>query len=94
MSKKGVQHERIRPPAVAGAFYPADAGELADQIRGFLNAVPPRSLPGSIKALIAPHAGYVYSGQVAAHAYKLLEGIKCDSVIVIAPSHRHSFRGA
>ncbi len=94
MAKKELQCPTIRPPAVAGTFYPADADELADQIRGFLRAVPSRSVPGSIKALIAPHAGYVYSGQVAAHAYKLLEGMKCDTVIVIAPSHRYSFRGA
>lgn len=94
MGKKGTDEASIRPPAVAGTFYPADADDLTAQIRRFLQAVPSRPLPGSIKALIAPHAGYVYSGQVAAHAYKLLEGMRFDTVIVIAPSHRHSFRGA
>jgi hypothetical protein len=94
MGKKEMNDASIRPPAVAGTFYPAVAEDLAAQIRGFLQSVPSRPLPGSIKALISPHAGYVYSGQVAAHAYKLLEGMHFDTVIVIAPSHRHSFRGA
>lgn len=94
MTKYELNREPIRPPAVAGSFYPADADALTGQIRGFLKAVPSRSLPGSIQAIIVPHAGYVYSGQVAAHAYKLLQGMKYDSVIVLAPSHRYSFRGA
>lgn len=84
----------IRPPAVAGQFYPDDVDALTGQISTFLKAVPPRSLPGTVQAIIVPHAGYVYSGPVAAHAYKLLQGMTYDSVIVIAPSHRYSFRGA
>jgi AmmeMemoRadiSam system protein B/AmmeMemoRadiSam system protein A len=94
MTKNESNREPIRPPAVAGAFYPGDADELTGQISGFLKAAPSRSLPGSIQAIIVPHAGYIYSGQVAAHAYKQIQGIKYDSVIVIAPSHRYSFRGA
>jgi hypothetical protein len=94
MKKNELHRDPIRPAAVAGAFYPADADALTGQIRGFLKAVPSRSLSGSIQAIIVPHAGYVYSGQVAAHAYKLLQGIQYDTVIVIAPSHRYSFRGA
>jgi len=95
MGKKELNRGAIRPPAVAGTFYPADADELTAQIRRFLKAVPDRAaLPGNIQALIVPHAGYIYSGQVAAHAYKLLEGMKFDTVIVIAPSHHYSFRGA
>jgi hypothetical protein len=94
MKKHESSSDPVRPPAVAGTFYPADADALTGQISGFLNAVPSRSLPGSIQAVIVPHAGYVYSGQVAAHAYKLLQGMKYDTVIVIAPSHRSSFRGA
>ena len=43
--------------------------------------------------LIAPHAGYIYSGQVAAHAYKLICGKKYDAVVVIGPSHRVAFHG-
>ena len=51
-------------------------------------------MPGPVVALISPHAGYIYSGQVAAHGYKLLEGKSFDTVVVIAPSHRIPFRGA
>jgi MEMO1 family protein len=94
MTKNESSGGPIRSPAVAGTFYPADAGALTGQISGFLKAVPVRSLPGSVQAIIVPHAGYSYSGQVAAHAYKLLQGMHYDSVIVIAPSHRYSFRGA
>lgn len=95
MGKNQLDSPAIRLPAVAGTFYPADAQELADQIRGFLKAVPSRpALSGSLKAIIVPHAGYVYSGQVAAHAYKIIEGMKYDTVIVLAPSHRYPLRGA
>jgi hypothetical protein len=94
MKKKELPSEIIRPPAVAGTFYPVDAQELAGQINAFLKTVPSRSLPGRVQALIAPHAGYIYSGPVAAHAYKLIEGMSFDTVLVIAPSHRYSFRGA
>ncbi len=48
---------------------------------------------GEILALIAPHAGYVYSGQTAAHAYRLIQGKDYESVIIIAPSHRYGFKG-
>ena len=50
-------------------------------------------LDGEIIALVSPHAGYLYSGQVAAHAYKLIEGRSYDSVVVVAPSHMAFFRG-
>ena len=94
MKKKELKQDAIRPPAVAGTFYTAHPDELSDQIHGFLRAVPPRTLPGTISALISPHAGYQYSGQVAAYGYKLLEGMKFDTVVVLAPSHRFPLRGA
>ena len=50
-------------------------------------------LEGDVVGLIAPHAGYIYSGQVAAHAYKLIRGKKYDAVIVVGPSHRVAFHG-
>lgn len=94
MIQRERKQEMIRPAAVAGTFYTADPQELADQIRRFLGAVPERKLPGTLNALIAPHAGYIYSGQVAAHGYKLLQGMKYDTVVVLAPSHRMPLRGA
>lgn len=85
-----------RPTAVAGMFYPAEAAELSRQIAGFL-AEAPQPEPGAPvpKALIAPHAGYVYSGPVAAHAYALLAPARgrITRVVLMGPSHRVAFRG-
>src|SRR3989339_1920432 len=63
--------EEIREPQVAGGFYPADPQELDRMIKTFLSNVrdSPR-VDEEIGAMIVPHAGYVYSGQVAAYAYK------------------------
>lgn len=80
----------IRRSTAAGSFYPADPEALAGQINGFLEKVEPRDI-GNIKAIISPHAGYIYSGQVAAYSYKQLAGSDYDSIIVIAPSHRGYF---
>jgi hypothetical protein len=88
------EREEIREPAVAGSFYPNDPVVLKKQIRNFLNNVPAEKIEGKIIALISPHAGYMYSGQVAAFGYKLLEGSDFNRVIVIAPSHRAHFHGA
>jgi AmmeMemoRadiSam system protein B/AmmeMemoRadiSam system protein A len=86
----GGQAPKIRQPAVAGSFYPADPKELAETIDGFLAKAAPPPLE-NIVALVAPHAGYVYSGPVAAYSYALLKGKKFDRVVVIAPSHYEAF---
>ena len=82
----------IRPPAVAGQFYPADPGELRYQVDRMLTQAdllehPDGALP---KAIIAPHAGYVYSGQIAANVYGRLKPLasKITRVILIGPAHR------
>lgn len=90
-------HQSIRAPAVSGQFYPADAGQLNEQIRSYLDQVTPdpaRNAP-LIKALIVPHAGYVYSGPIAASAYKALkqQADRIDRVVLLGPSHRVGFRG-
>ena len=85
--------ELIRESVLAGSWYPASPEELRKTIDGFLSRVPPTDVPGQLSALISPHAGYAYSGQVAAYAYKLLEKQKFASVIVIAPSHHARFSG-
>lgn len=85
--------QQIRESVIAGSWYPASAPELRQTIQQYLQNVPPASRPGRLIALISPHAGYVYSGQIAAHAYKLLEDQKFASVVVIAPSHRANFDG-
>ena len=85
--------QSVRKPAVAGAFYPGSAGELKRMITDLLEAARPPEINGRLVALISPHAGYIYSGGVAAHGYKLVEGARYDAVIVIAPSHHVAFGG-
>ncbi len=84
----------IRPPAVAGMFYPAEADELARDIQAFLAACEPAQAPAP-KALIVPHAGYVYSGAVAASAYALLAPARSiiRRVVLLGPAHRVPIRG-
>lgn len=81
-----------RPPAVAGAFYPADPGTLAHDVRAYLDAVssPQQSHDGPPKALVVPHAGYVYSGPIAASAYAQLLPFKdrINHVVLLGPCHR------
>ncbi len=85
----------IRKPVWAGLFYPKDPKALSDQIDYFLkNTGGASKITGEIKALIAPHAGYVYSGQVAAEAYRSVQGKPVDTVIILSPCHRYGFYGA
>ena len=76
----------IRPPAVAGYFYPGDAGELHRSIQRYLGAA--KLYSGHPKALIVPHAGYVYSGATAAKGFAALEGADVRRVILLGPSHQ------
>ena len=83
----------VRPPTVAGLFYEILPDILQKNIEEYLeNARVPKP-KGTIRALVSPHAGYVYSGFAAAHAYKMIEGNKYDCVIVVGPSHREYFNG-
>ncbi len=84
----------VKPAAFAGAFYPADPARLAADVGEFLSAARPAAPPsGKICALIAPHAGYVYSGRTAAAAYALVAGRTVDTVVIIGPSHHVAFEG-
>ncbi|MDY6843988.1 MAG: AmmeMemoRadiSam system protein B, partial [Thermodesulfobacteriota bacterium] len=89
-----MEKEVIRKPAVAGSFYPSNPHELSGMIHMFLESVPEIAFDGDLIGLISPHAGYVYSGQVAAYGYKLVNGMDFKRVVVIAPSHRIYFNGA
>ncbi len=77
----------VRKPSVAGMFYPDDKKELQAMIARFLKNVPPMRTPTRLRALIVPHAGYEYSGQVAAYGYSLLKGSKVQKVVLLGPSH-------
>lgn len=82
-----------RYPAVAGSFYPEAPGELHYMVQDLLaQAIPHQCSP---KALIAPHAGYIYSGKTAATAYSTLQKRRFDikTVVILGPSHRVGFRG-
>ncbi|MDH3890028.1 MAG: AmmeMemoRadiSam system protein B [candidate division Zixibacteria bacterium] len=84
-----------RPPVVAGAFYPADSTSLDSMVRDHLRSVRARQdIDGAIVAMIVPHAGLIYSGAIAAHCYKLLEGSEVNKVVLCGPSHRYPFQGA
>jgi len=94
MEKQNVFPEQERRPRYAGSFYPGDPLELMRQISGLFHDVKKERIDGNIISVISPHAGYPYSGSVAASAFKLLEGMKYDIVVVISPSHADMFPGA
>ena len=80
---------RTRRPAVAGTFYRGDAEGLSREVRGMLSAAPEAEEDaGRVVGLVAPHAGYVYSGQTAANAYKWLKGTDTRTVVVVGLNHR------
>jgi AmmeMemoRadiSam system protein B/AmmeMemoRadiSam system protein A len=86
-----VSEEKVRQAGVAGSFYPADPKVLSAMIDEMLaNATPP-PIKDPILAVVAPHAGYQYSGPVAAYTYAALKGRKFSRVVVIAPSHYEAF---
>lgn len=83
----------VRPPAVSGMFYPADPRQLAHDVQSLLAEAHPHAL--TPKALIVPHAGYIYSGAIAASAYATLQPIaaRIRRVILLGPTHRIAVRG-
>ncbi len=87
---------RVRPPAVAGMFYPADPDELRALLRScFSDAVAPSPSAAPASALVVPHAGLVYSGPIAAAAYLRLaaERDTVRRVVLLGPSHRVPLTG-
>ncbi|HZP49163.1 MAG TPA: AmmeMemoRadiSam system protein B, partial [Vicinamibacterales bacterium] len=81
-----------RPAAVAGTWYPGDARALAAAVEQHLADVT-HEVAGDLVALVAPHAGLMYSGPVAAHAYAQLRGRRFDVVVIVGPSHFVGFSG-
>ncbi|MBT3394062.1 MAG: AmmeMemoRadiSam system protein B [Waddliaceae bacterium] len=84
---------KIRKPAVAGTFYPSSPLSLHEMIQGFLDNVDDATEIKDLKAIIVPHAGLVYSGQVAAYAYKILEKHKKRKAIIVGPAHTAFLNG-
>lgn len=83
----------LRLPAVAGQFYPEDKKELEEMIDEFLSHAEPPKIEGDVFGLLLPHAGYVFSGPVAAYGYKTISGKSFDAVIIIGDSHYERFEG-
>ena len=92
-AKAAENSQRVRLPAVAGLFYPGEAATLSKTVDGLLAVAPEHYIP-KLKALVCPHAGYEFSGQTAAIAYKLLAGRDVQTVVVMGPSHYALFQGA
>jgi len=83
----------IREPSAAGSFYPAKKEELEETITKMLKSSDSEIISGQIFGIVSPHAGYTYSGKIAADAYKQIRSKNFDNVIVIAPSHFEEYSG-
>jgi AmmeMemoRadiSam system protein B/AmmeMemoRadiSam system protein A len=86
-------NDDVRPAAVAGMFYPGARDELCQMIRSFLKDARGVKVPGKIRGLVSPHAGYIYSGIVAAAGYRQIDP-STRTVILLGPSHRVPLRVA
>jgi len=80
----------IRPSPIAGTWYESNPKKLAAQIDSYLDKATIPELDGEVIAVIAPHAGHRYSGEVAAYAFKMLEGMNPDLVVLLSPYHNYS----
>ncbi len=85
---------KVKEPNVAGAFYPADSAELRAVIQSYLNQAGEVVVKGEPFVLVSPHAGYIYSGPVAAYGFAGLKGMDFDTVVILAPCHHFYFKGA
>jgi len=94
MPKSKVKAPTVQQPVVAGSFYPADPSILRGFVDRYLKTAPVKRFKGHLMGLIAPHAGYKYSGLVAARSFKQLEGRSYKTVVIIAPSHHVPIKGA
>lgn len=83
----------VRKSAIAGTWYTGKKDALRTSVEQFFGNVYSAPLNGEVIALVSPHAGHIYSGQVAAYAYKTVQKAKYDAVIIAGPSHRAAFRG-
>jgi len=86
---KDADPKDVRRSVIAGSWYPGSASSLASTIDGFMPAVDQGPVAGELKGLISPHAGYSYSGGVAAYAYKQLDGKSYPTVVIVSPVHQH-----
>jgi AmmeMemoRadiSam system protein B len=83
----------VRASILAGRWYPKSPSSLTKSIDDFLSRADTPRLNGKLIAVIVPHAGHVYSGQVAAHAYRSFKGKRFRRIVLLGPSHHMRFRG-
>ncbi len=83
-----------RKPAVAGAFYSAGKNDLMRSVDTYLNSAELPGLDGEIVGVVSPHAGYIYSGPIAAYSFRAIKDSDYELAVVLAPSHRARFDGA
>jgi len=83
----------VREPAVSGMFYPDDPTKLRKDIETYLKCAVVPDLEENVIGIISPHAGYMYSGKVAAYGFRMIAKKQYDTVILIGPSHRAYFEG-
>lgn len=87
-------NQKLRPAGAAGGFYPADPSALTAMMNQMLTRVTLPKIDGKIVAAVVPHAGYQYSGPVAAYTYAAIKGQTFSRVVIIAPSHYEAFNFA
>jgi MEMO1 family protein len=92
-SGAGIEDKGVREPVLAGTWYSANPEKLRGQITAFLSKADAEPVRSEVIGLVVPHAGYMYSGQVAAFGYRNLEGTNFKRVILIGPSHHVGFKG-
>jgi AmmeMemoRadiSam system protein B len=88
-----VEREWTHGPVSAGTFYPADPTVLRATVLRLLQEAEPPPCDGRVRGVVAPHAGYVYSGRVAASAYAVVDPEDFDEVVLVGPSHFERFAG-
>ena len=93
VGEKAMKASKVRPAVQTGRFYPDDREELRSTVRSLLDKAPRAELGACPRGLMAPHAGYIFSGATAACAYRQIEGMEAQRVIVAGPSHHAHFPG-
>jgi len=91
-----MQSDNVREPAVADMFYPGDESRLKKMIFEYLDKAEDKGVTGQLKAVISPHAGYIYSASIAAYSYKLFKKVdqsKKWKILLLGPSHQVPFSG-
>src|SRR5262249_4307839 len=77
----------VRQAAVAGTWYPDDPLQLTQEVDRYLARAEVAAIDGPVLAIVAPHAGLMYSGPVAAFAYKIAAASTCTAIVLVGPSH-------